>query len=296
MAFNFGTTTAGSASTAIPSFGGFGTTASTSTIPAFGALGTTAATQPAAGGFSFGGFGAPTAAPAAAAPAPAAGGFTGFGSFSTPTTTKPTTGFSLGGALAPAATTTTPAWGGFGPQVAVAGAAVEQWEGSHRIRNLQLSYAPYVDAMGNPVVALPATNLQQVADNEEKCEFDAIVYDRKVPGLAKPMKHKISQPRLEEAQRNNPDPEGSVPVRLLGIQELRNRFTEQSKESQSLSKNSDGIQSLINSLDTALQAQSLRFQNLKSKQIQLYNKLLSLMRKVEILRCYGCRLSRDEHG
>jgi hypothetical protein len=94
---------------------------------------------------------------------------------------------------------TTTSIGGFGASAAPGlqqAAPTESFEGERRVKAIQLAYSPYVDQIGNPAQQL----VQGVSPNEEKCEFDAVLYDSKASVAANPaaQKYKLSSRRQEE--------------------------------------------------------------------------------------------------
>ena len=67
-----------------------------------------------------------------------------------------------------------------------------------RLRSIHLAYASFVDSNGQPV-SLPAQG--QIFSNEEKCEFDAILYTSTRLGEDRNnLKHAFSQRRQDEVR------------------------------------------------------------------------------------------------
>ena len=83
-------------------------------------------------------------------------------------------------------------------------------------------------------------------------------------------------------------------MRVLGIQELKGRYQLQSQEAANLTKNLDNLRSFITKLDEVSEQEQLRFGALKARQDFLHNKLLAVMKKVEVLRCYGVPFTSNE--
>lgn len=64
-----------------------------------------------------------------------------------------------------------------------------------RIKNIHLAYTSLIDQYGNPA-SKADEGIKPVFPNDEKCEFDALVYERKNEA-SKTLKHKLSKRRQD---------------------------------------------------------------------------------------------------
>jgi hypothetical protein len=85
-----------------------------------------------------------------------------------------------------------------------------------------------------------------------------------------------------------------VPVREIGIDALKSRFDKQNNEVLKFKDHTQKLNTLLNVTNTTNIQISTKFDSLKEKQIQLYQQLLTIMRKVEVLRCHGVPLRSSE--
>lgn len=275
--------------TAAPSFGGFGASL-TSPTPA----------PPATSG-GFAGFGAP-AVPATTS-TPAFGGFgTGtFGATNTSATKPATSGFgTLGGGFGNLGS----GFGGFGGFASNVGGVPavdtsaslpqrpDQFPGGDKIDDIQRSYAPVLDAQ--TLQPLPAgISGRTCVTNEKSCKFDTIFYSHKqASGL--PLQQSNSGPRWEQAEYDNPDPEKLEPVRELGIAGLKKRFEDQGTDCAKYRKQATELREVLETIEKSTRRTSLKVEALKAKQAQLYNRMLSVVRSVEVLRCRGVPVDSSE--
>jgi hypothetical protein len=211
---------------------------------------------------------------------------TGFGS--APTTTgfgsafgAPTIGGSSGGsAFPPFGQTTAATTGVTAPKPA---APVLE-----AIQRLQRNYAPLREQDGRYVVAATATTTRN-----EECRFQASMLNKRAPGSSL-QPQLVYGDLLEQAERDNTDPENYVPVVELGIDALKTRFDGQEKESTQVLLQSEKIRDLLRAVRESNQLLHARFDMLKRKQILINKRMLSAIRKVEVLRCHGSPLQTSE--
>eukprot|EP01038_Epipyxis_sp_PR26KG_P013529 gene13529-18149_t len=154
------------------------------------------------------------------------------------------------------------------------------------IEKIQKSYAPHRDHTGKAIATLDGRI-------NEECEFKTIMYNPRYGNMQyqDPM---LTGSLLEQAEHNNLDPENFMPVREVGIISLKNRFDKQNLEVAKLQEHIKKMTTLLQTTETANNHISIKFDSLKAKQIQLYQSLLSIMRKVEVLRCHGVPLRQNE--
>ncbi len=90
------------------------------------------------------------------------------------------------------------------------------------------------------------------------------------------------------------DPDNYYPVLEIGIDALARRIENQNIE---VAKSNDHIKNvleIINSVDQSNTQIGVKVSDLKSKQIKLMQKMMTVLRKVEILRCNGAELQQSE--
>lgn len=168
-----------------------------------------------------------------------------------------------------------------------------------RLRAIHLSYAPLLNAHGVPAAEMDPT-LAGYSSNDEKCEFDAIMYDS-IPSRSGTQmvtnfpKFQLSKLRMSDADNHNPDHNNCVPVRILGINELTDRYLKQCKDSDSMIEYLSSFKTHISRLRDNNSSETLRLVALRNEYSRLYNKSLQLLRKVEVLRNYRANLESGEN-
>lgn len=93
---------------------------------------------------------------------------------------------------------------------------------------------------------------------------------------------------------NNPDPSRYIPVSVIGIDALKLRFDQQQSESQKLKEHIRSLREVIEAVDLSNTQMDTRFSALQRKQIHIYQRLMGLLRKVEVLRCRGSPIENSE--
>jgi hypothetical protein len=93
---------------------------------------------------------------------------------------------------------------------------------------------------------------------------------------------------------NNPDPDRYFPVRVIGVDALKSRFDLQQSESAKLKEHTKSVREVLDAVDSSNMQIGARFQSLQMKQIHIYQKMLALLRKVEVLRCKGLPMEQAE--
>ena len=92
----------------------------------------------------------------------------------------------------------------------------------------------------------------------------------------------------------NPDPDSYMPAAMMGADALQTRLASQQDRSQNLQKNLDTLQDA----HTSLQAKRDRFESdvasLRTIHARLRQRLLDMMRKVELVRCRNLPIQADE--
>ena len=97
-----------------------------------------------------------------------------------------------------------------------------------------------------------------------------------------------------KAERDNPEPEALEATRELGIAALRRRFEIQNSECAKYQAHAVVLRGSIEAVDKSSRQIGLRVEALQLKQKQLYNRMLSVVRSVEVLRCQGVPMDSSE--
>lgn len=162
-----------------------------------------------------------------------------------------------------------------------------------------LKYAPQDQILGQggknyKIVYLASAESGDVQHNIE-CEFDAILYGEKGSIREDDVRQMpTGSERWKKAQIENPDPENLVSRRITGIVELDTTFKD-------LKSNSDRLQEIVSKtkerverLESNMSNHHGNYQKILLNHARLYNKLLSVMRQVEKLRCRHKPITRGE--
>mmetsp|Transcript_27607 Transcript_27607/g.39189 ORF Transcript_27607/g.39189 Transcript_27607/m.39189 type:complete len:546 (+) Transcript_27607:13-1650(+) len=274
----FGSTTSTLGFGSSGGFGGFGSSAVDSSKSTFGGLGfgstaTTPATAPT--DFSKIGFGS------------TGGGFSStssFGSLGSSTVFGGLGSSSTGGFGQPSAWSSTA--GTFAApqqqqQMLVSNPVVQAFE------KLQSYYASSRDWQSGKYLAT-----SEGKPNED-CEFKSIMYNRRVDSST-PTETLWRSRQFELAEQDNTDPENLVPVLELGMAPLKKRFENQVTEAAKSEQHIKALNDVLSTVEMANTQVAVRFEALRMRQVDIYRTLLTLMRKMEVLRCHGQRLQPQE--
>lgn len=181
------------------------------------------------------------------------------------------------------------------------------WHGSVKIQELQRAYIPFFDQQGKPVMESNSSANNVLLQPNPSCEFYTILYNYKpnpnqtsgrniiqsnASAVTRPSF--INYQKWKQADLTNPDPNIFEPVVIMGAADLKRRFDSQIEAT----KDHELVLSEINkTLVMAKQASAKtekRCFDMKNKQNQLRYQLLSVMRKIELLRCKGIPLDSEE--
>lgn len=286
----------------------------------FGAPATAAPSTPTKSTSLFGSTTPTFGAPVTSTPAPATTGLFGtpntttpastslFGNpttngFTTPTTTTPSLfgNTSVTPGVAPAnqyyAQNTTPAQAAHYAQIQ----AQQQQEAAH-IQTALLSLYNAYSSNPSPNTANNPSN--SITSRSEGVSFQHIFYDPKdqlyphqsMPaGSIPPPPPHISQQQWVEAIVANPHPEDLAPTSLVGATALSNRIASQQEKAQKLYKY---VQTHVSTLETLEKSSLASLQSIqyhtKQDSVILKQRMLNLMRKVELLRCMNVPLQNAE--
>ena len=285
----FGGATPNTGSSFATGFAGFGTTTNSSpaTTSNFGLQATTFGTPSSTTTTNFSGFGQtqPNNTSFGITPLGGAKQQFGFGQAPPPTTTT---------------TTTTSFGASFGApqQTQVIG---EMFEGEADLRQILFAYAPLVqtNAKNELVPKDKKENTQSTGlsfansqnDNyldNEQCAFDAIMFDEKTQNTVD------NKGRWPKHWEKNPDPENLVQVKISGIDKLVCRKKEMEQKVQKLKGEVKSMTTCANEAELKLKNYINSIQQMKMKQAKLYNRLFSVLRKVEVLRLHKVPIQRKE--
>mmetsp|Transcript_21248 Transcript_21248/g.23077 ORF Transcript_21248/g.23077 Transcript_21248/m.23077 type:complete len:482 (-) Transcript_21248:6652-8097(-) len=165
------------------------------------------------------------------------------------------------------------------------------------IEKLLRAYAPLKDAEGN---------YQSKGDGRknDECHFKTVILTQK------PSHHRVGSTNistssasdhhllygalLEEAEKDNIDPSNYIPTEEIGVEALKSRFENQMKEMNNMGDYVIKIKELMKTIYEANQQLQHRILLLKMKQTPLNQKLLLILRKIEVLRCHGNPLQPTE--
>jgi hypothetical protein len=75
---------------------------------------------------------------------------------------------------------------------------------------------------------------------------------------------------------------------------LKRRFENQNLESKVLFSYLDEMNDSLRAIDTAVNKSSIRLNDMRTKQSALYNKLLTVLSKIEVLRCRNVPMKENE--
>jgi uncharacterized protein YhaN len=106
-----------------------------------------------------------------------------------------------------------------------------------------------------------------------------------------PLHHHIAN---LQAEANNPDPARYYPVRIMGIDALKTRFDHQQTESIKLKEHSQNLREVLDTVELSNTQIETRFTALQMRQAHIYQKLMALLRKIEVLRCRGLPIEESE--
>jgi chromosome segregation ATPase len=134
----------------------------------------------------------------------------------------------------------------------------------------------------------------------EECSFDTILYDLRpvtTAGSVAPSRGRpahISSRRWEQAESDNPDPQHLEPVLISGVQALKARYDQQQATAAQVRAHLDEVKSHLETLEVGSRRISRTYTDLHSRQTVLRRKFMSVMRKIEVLRCHGVKLDSKE--
>lgn len=81
---------------------------------------------------------------------------------------------------------------------------------------------------------------------------------------------------------------------MLGIDALKARFDQQQSESLKLKEHTQNLREVLDSVELSNTQIETRFTALQMRQAHIYQKLMALLRKIEVLRCRGLPVEESE--
>jgi len=177
----------------------------------------------------------------------------------------------------------------------------EMFEGETELRQILFAYAPLVQINAkNELVpkdkkentqstelAFSTAQNNNYGDNEQ-CAFDAIMFDEKTQNTVD------NSGRWPKHWEKNPDPDNLVQVKILGIEKLVGRKKEMEHKVQALKGEVKKMTQSANVSETELKKHINSIQQMKLKQAKLYNRLFSVLRKVEVLKLHKITIHKKE--
>lgn len=152
----------------------------------------------------------------------------------------------------------------------------------------------------------------EVATETKSAHFSAILYnstspeirqqqwlqgvglDGKLPPVAPPRPLQISESDWTSAVVRNPDYENCMPVALVGARALQARGQGQQEQANTCIQQLNAIQEAVDVIRDRNHDANARLVQTDREQARLRKRMLAVMRKVEILRCFNQPLQRNE--
>mmetsp|Transcript_12646 Transcript_12646/g.20537 ORF Transcript_12646/g.20537 Transcript_12646/m.20537 type:complete len:202 (+) Transcript_12646:596-1201(+) len=97
-----------------------------------------------------------------------------------------------------------------------------------------------------------------------------------------------------EVDKRNPDPSNLESEKIIGTTNLKRRFDKQLVDSGQLKKELNKVRSALAVVERSARKDWDRVLELERDQARLYHKFLTVLRKVELLRCHGSPISLNE--
>lgn len=171
------------------------------------------------------------------------------------------------------------------------------WTGLNKIQELQRAYIPFFDQQGKPVMESSYNNSVPLQPNPS-CEFYTILYNYKTNNTSSLSSTNrpsfVNYQKWKQAEFANPDPSIFEPVVVMGTADLKRRLESQKEATKDHELViSEVSKTLVMAKQTCAKTEK-HCLDMKSKQSQLRYQLLSVMRKVELLRCKGVPLDMEE--
>lgn len=232
--------------------------------------------------FSFGsgagGFGAP-----ASSTAVTSGGFGGANFNSTANSTA-------------TSSTGNTSFGQFGNSQGTSGSAttLTQKCGLSDIEEVRLAYAPLLRLNEN---APPTPTVEYIEpgvakQSNKSCELYCWVYSPFDPNTRKV--HDSHDLQRREADKKNPDPSNLESEKIIGAASLKKRFDCQIELSTQSKKELEKLHKALLVVERSARKDHDRIKELEVHQERLYHKYLTVLRKVELLRCHGSAITLNE--
>ena len=154
------------------------------------------------------------------------------------------------------------------------------------IEKLQRSYAAVRDTNGKYVATGNGFR-------NDECNFKTIMLNKRGASTVQ-QDQLVYGELLEQAERDNTDPENYMPVEELGIANLKARYDNQKEESTKIRDRAVKIGDILKAVRETNQQLNAKFELLKKKQININKRVLAIVRKIEVLRCHGTPLQQSE--
>lgn len=162
------------------------------------------------------------------------------------------------------------------------------------IDEIQQAYAPLVSVVdqNNHFPTVESVEPGGAKQPNKSCELYCWVYspiNRNVRSL-----HDMHDIQRREADKRNPDPSNLESEKIIGTANLKRRFDKQVVDSGHLKKELNKVRSALAVVERSARKDWDRVLELERDQARLYHKFLTVLRKVELLRCHGSPISLNE--
>ena len=121
------------------------------------------------------------------------------------------------------------------------------------------------------------------------------VHQQSGGGLAAPPRPpQVSEKDWIEAVVRNPDPQAYIPSALVGAEALQARLGWQQERANALEKGAKALQSHQEDMQRRAEQYQQSLQDLKRMHDQIRKRMIAVMTKVELARCFNIPLQKDE--
>lgn len=181
-----------------------------------------------------------------------------------------------------------------GPGLPATSGTLTQKCGISDIDEIRQAYAPLLSVVDNN---LPSPTVDYMEPGGAKqinksCELYCWLYSSINPNMRK--SYDIHDIQRREADKRNPDPSNLESEKIIGTANLKRRFDKQVVDSTQLKNELAKVYSALAVVERSARKDYNRVKELESDQARLYHKYLTVLRKVELLRCHGSPITLNE--
>jgi len=162
------------------------------------------------------------------------------------------------------------------------------------IDEIQQAYAPLVSVVdqNNHFPTVESVEPGGAKQPNKSCELYCWVYSPINPNVRSI--HDMHDIQRREVDKRNPDPSNLESEKIIGTTNLKRRFDKQLVDSGQLKKELNKVRSALAVVERSARKDWDRVLELERDQARLYHKFLTVLRKVELLRCHGSPISLNE--